>query len=202
MVLVEKLLVGDQERHIIICLGFGYAKSGAGSSGTSYSGGTGGGATSSRERGTVTAGNGEGMGATGGIGRSANENPTYSEYVASGGAGNPGGKGAANRVQSDNVNYKGKDGTGGLLIVMSNNCYNSGRIYSQGSPGGTGGRVGGSSGGGTINIFYKKEYSSYGEFNANGGRYGNIGAGGNGSVTIGSIATGTFAKDESNIQNE
>ena len=136
------------------------------------------------------------MGATGGTGRSANQNPTYSAYVASGGAGNPGGKGAANRVQSDNVAYKGQDGTGGLLIVMSDNCYNLGYIYSQGSSGGINGSIGGSSGGGTINVFYKRQYNGDGIINANGGRYGNVGAGGNGSVTIGNISSGTFAKDE------
>ena len=65
-----------------------------------------------------------------------------------GGAGNPGGTGAR-------YGTAGETGTGGLLILFSKIYNNSGSILSNGSLGGTGdaGRAG-SSGGGSINIFY------------------------------------------------
>lgn len=60
----------------------------------------------------------------------------------------------------------------------------------NGSNGGTGSYSGGASGGGSINIFYKNEYTNTGNYEANGGtttsgkRGGN---GGTGSISIGSI---------------
>ena len=60
------------------------------------------------------------------------------------------------------------------------------------------------SGGGSINIFYKKEYTNSGVLNADGvicppgTGYGSVrgGAGGNGSVCVGSIKSGTFEKND------
>lgn len=110
------------------------------------------------------------------------------------GAGNPSGR----------SQYKGKNGTGGLLTIFSN-LINKGIIKTEGASGGVanvnGGCGGGSSGGGSLNIFYKNVYDNEGEISTNGGiaaygKFQNGGAGGNGSITIGSIATGTFVKDE------
>ena len=54
---------------------------------------------------------------------------------------------------------------------------------------------GGSSGGGSINIFYKDILSNNGNILANGGGDDNMPKGGDGSVTIGNISSGTFTKD-------
>ena len=92
--------------------------------------------------------------------------------------------------------YKGKNGTGGLLIIYSNNLKNGGIIKSDG----TGTTIhpkyatGGSSGAGSVNIFYKGIYNNTGTIQAIGGSAGNGGAGGNGTVTVGNISTGTFVK--------
>jgi hypothetical protein len=53
---------------------------------------------------------------------------------------------------------------------------------------------GGSSGAGSINIFYNSEYTSGENASvvANGGSGGNGGKGGNGSISIGSISSGTY----------
>ena len=79
--------------------------------------------------------------------------------------------------------------------------YNNGKIFSYGSSGGAGRDTGGSSGGGSINIFYKESYNSKTSVEANGGvsrrdvsTGAEGGAGGNGTVTIGNI--GTFVKNE------
>ncbi len=60
--------------------------------------------------------------------------------------------------------------------------------------GGSADAAGGSSGGGSVNIFYLSSLSSNKEITANGPVSGNGGKGGNGTVTIGSIETGTFEK--------
>ena len=92
--------------------------------------------------------------------------------------------------------YNGKNGTGGLLIIYSNNLKNKGIIKSNG----TGTTIhpsyatGGSSGAGSVNIFYKGIYNNTGTIQAIGGSAGNGGAGGNGTVTVGNISTGTFVK--------
>ena len=68
----------------------------------------------------------------------------------------------------------------------------------NGSNGGTGSYSGGASGGGSINIFYKNEYTNTGNYEVNGGtttsgkRGGN---GGTGSISIGSIEAGTYQDD-------
>jgi hypothetical protein len=129
-------------------------------------------------------------------------------YVASGGAGNPGGKDArptagANKTVTGNAVSSADDGTGGLLIIYSNNIYNNAVIESRGSssyfPVGynTGVAVsGGSSGGGSVNIFYISNYENNGTITASGGESGPCakkgGNGGDGSVTIGYILENNF----------
>ena len=62
-----------------------------------------------------------------------------------GGAGNPGGTGGSGTKVSGcnlnrdraNDNYKGSDGTGGLLIIFANNMNSTGKICSMGSIGRT-----------------------------------------------------------------
>ncbi len=104
---------------------------GDGASGTSYSGGTGGVSTC-----------GSSGTANGGVGGSA----ISCGIVAPGGAGNPGGTGIGSK--------SGENGTGGLLIIYSDNYENKGTISASGSNGGIYNSViGGGSGGGSINIF-------------------------------------------------
>lgn len=118
-------------------------------------------------------------------------------------SGNPSGKSASGAITAAN-------GTGGLLIVYSNNVENNGKINSQGSNGSYTSKEthyfahGGASGGGSINIFYKGQYTGSGSSDVSGGWtrvYGKDGSvwlrkGGDGTVTTGSISTGTFVKDE------
>lgn len=136
-------------------------------------------------------------GGAGGNAYSGRGNTSWMARAAKGGSGNPGGNGkyttSGKYVGVNDSSYSGQTGTGGLLIIYSNNIYNFGNIYSNGSSGGV---AGGASGGGTINIFYNKNYNSNGKIEANGGNYGNDGQGGNGSVTIGNTSTGTFVKNE------
>lgn len=98
-------------------------------------------------------------------------------------------------------------GTGGLLIVYGKTITNSGRFISTGSNGySNSGYIpgAGGSGGGSINIFYQDSYTSgtldasggapsNGQSVGNGNCYG--GAGGNGSISSGCIATGTYVAD-------
>lgn len=141
------------------------ATSGAGSAGTSYSGGSGGGGGSTAN-GQSASPNGGAGGARGGRGDG-------------GGAGNPAAAGGTN-------------GTGGLLIMYSDKLYNNGEISSKGSKGGNGylyqgnyWEGGGSSGGGSINIFTNQVHE-YNSIVATGGTRGGAtgGIGGNGTVTI------------------
>lgn len=78
-------------------------------------------------------------------------------------------------------------GTGGLLIVYANTIENTnGKLFSRGTSGGYNrdyGCSGGSSGGGSINVFYKSQINK-----------GTIDAG-NGCVTTGNISTGKFISD-------
>ena len=122
-------------------------------------------------------------------------------YLAGGGAGNP--RGISNQIRGS-YSFGAENGTGGLIIIYSKNIINNNYIISNGSkggyclPAGNGIAGGGSSGAGSINIFYMKNIekgnvlaksSANGEFAAGG-------AGGNGSITIGNIRTGTFQKIE------
>ena len=124
----------------------------------------------------------------GGPGSDSGGDGGSSPREGSGGAGNPGGKPA----------YSTNNGTGGLLVLYSSIYCNAGNMNSVGTMGSTGSNPGGSSGGGSINIFCKNNIKNKGKFNCQGGAHasGRGGAGGNGTVTIGSISTGTFQKDE------
>ncbi len=170
--------------------------SGSGSIGTSYSGGTGGGSVSR----IYTNGNATGGQTFGGVGGSstAYQNSCTYNKSAGGGAGNPGGNGA---IWCSGYAEKGKNGTGGLLIIFTNTLENNGTISANGANGGAGrssfentkgwGTSGGSSGGGSINIFYHTSLTS-GVVNANGGisprADGTGGNGGNGSITYTKIS--------------
>lgn len=145
--------------------------SGAGSAGTSYSGGCGGGGLNSG--GTfgswmpaIYATAAEGNGGTGGT------SGTATHVTGVGGVGNPGGATAS----------KGNNGTGGLLIIYGNNITNTKNITSQGTNNVSSNASGGGSGGGSINIFHTGEYANTGTVNANGGSGG--GTGGTGSITV------------------
>lgn len=158
--------------------------SGAGGKGSSFSGGTGGGAVSvsmTSVGDNILGGTGNSNGGTGGYGWS-------NRSAVGGGAGNPGGSG----------NTYGSNGTGGLLIIYANELINSNNsiINANGSSGGWTEVCGGSSGGGSVNIFYRQNFENNGSIVANGGTAGNGGAGGTGSVTIGNISTGSFVEDE------
>lgn len=174
--------------------------SGRGGKGTSYSGGAGGGASSSIYQ---TNGNpGSDFGGAGGAGVSSGSNAN-----AGGGAGNPGGQGKEGNG-GNNSSFSGKNGTGGLLIIYSDSFVNnsSGNITATGKLGGTGTwQMGASSGGGSINLFYNSTYTNNntsanqgisadgGATTTCGGSCGRTGgAGGAGSVTIGSVETGNF----------
>lgn len=62
------------------------------------------------------------------------------------------------------------NGTGGLLIIKADKINNTGKILSNGSNGGKANYdPGGSSGGGSINIFYTNDYYNKGIYQANGG---------------------------------
>ena len=166
----------------------GNRTSGSGAAGTSYSGGSGGGGIDTNYNGTLAAGNAAANGGPGGAAYSYRGNTSWAVRYAGGGAGNTGGvgkytaKGA--KAGGNNASYSGQNGTGGLLILYADDLYNIGTISSNGSNGGTGRVGGGSSGGGSINIF-ANNVSIYGTRTASGGgsvAYG--GAGGTGTVTI------------------
>ena len=86
---------------------------------------------------------------------------------------------------------RGGNGTGGLLVLFSDEFCNKGSITSNGSAGGAGYRSGGGgSGGGSINIFYNTNTSTSASFTASGGaggagtRNGESARGGNGGAEI------------------
>lgn len=144
----------------------------------------------------------------GGAGGDANVNTDWNGWAATGGVGNPGGQSYFwNGSQYINIE-NGANGTGGLLNIFAGTFDNKGNIEAEGvtntligddNPGG----VGGASGGGSINIFYHNLVSK-GEISTKGGEsvrgtYGAAsGAGGNGSITMGSIATGSFVLEYKN----
>ena len=167
--------------------------SGAGAKGTSYSGGTGGGANDVRHSYLYNSGPGEENGGTGGYAYAS----WSSRHGATGGTGNPGGEAY---VYEGATGSKGTNGTGGLLIIYSNEMENYGTISSDGTMARTHYySSGGSSGGGTVNIFYNKNCENSGNVTANGGIIANPGyggAGGNGCVTIGSILSKNYEERE------
>lgn len=86
-----------------------------------------------------------------------------------------------------------------MLIIYSNIIDNYGEIISNGTTTrGNGYSSGGSTGGGSVNIFYKDNYQNNGSILAKkgDGAYGGGGSGGDGTVTIGNISTGIFIKNE------
>ena len=165
---------------------------GSGTAGTSYSGGTGGGGGSSSV-GKAGTSNG-GAGGKGG---------TDSLYTG-GGAGNPGGTAGA---------AAGGTGTGGLLTIYATNYINNGTITANGTNGGSAyWSSGGSSGGGSINLFTNQSTgidqlgiitdtryneikgitSNVGGSAVNNGGSGIGGAGGSGTINIGEIRNGQY----------
>ena len=182
----------------------GYAQIYPGGTGTSYSGGTGSGGINENSKEGPTNGREAGInGGSGGIGRVYRYSASWAARTACGGTGNPGGAGASHvsgdkSNEGNNSNYKGNDGTGGLLIIFGSSIINNGLISANGTDSVNCVPAGGASGAGSINIFYRGNYSSTGQINAFGGNYNNSytgGVGGNGSITIGSIATGTFVSN-------
>ena len=173
--------------------------SGAGATGTSYSGGSGGGSVNAGGNANPGgAGNGGANGGAGGYGRLSGGG--HNGYGAGGGAGNPGGSGTPN----------GSNGTGGLLVLYANEYENNGMLTARGSAGGSAGTGGGSSGGGSINIFTNQKIGidQLGIFTdvryeeilgsrsyVGGGSFGNNqrgGTGGTGTINIGEIRKGQY----------
>ena len=178
--------------------GYGWTKttsiSGAGASGTAYSGGTGGGAALGE---TLYSGYTSESGSVNG-GKGGRSKSSYAGNAGSG-AGNPGGT-------DGNDGSKGSNGTGGLLIIYANSLINNSNIEANGSNGGNGYKNagGGSSGGGSINIFYKDNYTeNNGSITVDGGiamcptGYQG-GAGGTGSISVGQILNGTYTSTYTN----
>ena len=177
------------------------AISGAGGSGTSYSGGTGGGGCNQNSSSTIKAEDGSLIGGKGGNGRGYRASSSWATRLAGGGAGNPGGIGGQNGF-GNATDGTGENGTGGLLIIYSNIINNPGKIESNGSKGTVYTYVGGgSSGGGSINIFYKEDISCTGTVETKGGDIGSNSSytsgsqGGDGTVSIGCIKNGTYQSD-------
>lgn len=171
---------------------------GNGGSGTSYSGGTGGGGASSALDTGMAGYSGSNTGGAGGVALGRRTSSTM--YAASGGVGNPSGKDAApnsgaNITVTGNVNSNSPSGTGGLLVIFTSVLENHGTIESNGIgstyPKGYNNGVacsGGSSGGGSINIFLSNCISK-GTLTATGGKSTIVsgctgGNGGNGSITL------------------
>jgi hypothetical protein len=153
---------------------------GAGGAGTCWSGGAGGGGGDYYG----PADDGAAYGGPGGDVATPGSN-----YLAGGGAGNPGGTGAQGA--------HGQSGTGGLLIlIVGGNLTigSSGSIQAKGKNGGGGGSTsydtgGGGSGGGNVLTLYAGILSNSGTLSAAGGSPGNVtlndgGAGGAGTVTL------------------
>ena len=167
---------------------------GAGGSGTSYSGGAGSGAANSDGGGgsTATSAAGSSVGGAGSKGIVRSSNSSGYQQISLGGVGNP--SGGYESYRASIRNYVQTHGTGGLLILYSANLTNNGTITADGTQAGTASRAsgsgrvdpGGSSGGGSVNIFYGI-IESEGTITANGGAKRCItscnGAGGNGTVT-------------------
>jgi len=138
----------------------------AGQAGTSYSGGS-----ASGSSGNASTYYSQPNGGAGGSAFATDGTFNYG-----GGAGNPAGTGYKNGI----------NGTGGLLTIYADEYVNNGKITSAGSLGGAAKLPGGSSGGGSINIFYMK-LSTKGTTNVTSpsasGKYAKGGAGGTGTVT-------------------
>lgn len=106
----------------------------------------------------------------------------YSYDAIGGGAGNP--------VGASKLAVTGGNGTGGLLVIFCRTGIGNGRLISTGTSAPSAENVtGGSSGGGSVNVFFQKETNSMTWTTTVSG-----GAGGSGTATIGSVATGRFVK--------
>lgn len=152
------------------------ARGGNGSAGTSYSGGSGGGAATARSCNTI-AGNAEPNGGAGG-------SPAGCwDWVAYGGAGNNGG---TIRPSNAGGGYEvnGSNGTGGLIILYVNgNLILNGTAYIESN--GTASGNGGSSGAGSVNVFYTGTSTlPSGSIRANGAIGSSYRRSGNGTVRI------------------
>ena len=172
----------------------------AGGRGTSYSGGSGSGAANSDGAygWAVTSGAGSSVGGAGGTGVVGSGNEGGYGQISMGGTGNPSGSYQTYREAA--VNYVERRGTGGLLILYTNDLYNEGTISSNGISSSTAGlsrsygRVdpGGASGGGSVNIF-AHEVKNLNIITAAGGaattQSSTGGAGGNGTVTINELGS-------------
>lgn len=186
---------------------------GNGGSGTSYSGGTGGGGASSALDTGMVGYSGSNTGGAGGVALGRRTSSTM--YTAGGGVGNPSGNDAiptsgANITVTGNVTSNSPSGTGGLLVIFTSIFENNGVIESNGTgsiyPKGYNNGVtcsGGSSGGGSINIF-SNNYRSEGTLTATGGKSTVVsgctgGNGGNGSVTLTKFRTSKLTKQ--NVYN-
>ena len=165
-----------------------YYTPGAGTAGTSYSGGSGGGGSDLSGASSAAPNGGAG-------------GNSYGRNYGGGGAGNPGGSG----------DPAGASGTGGLLILYANEYENNGLISAYGYRGGSSSTgPGGSSGGGSINIFTNQATdinqlgiitdTRYNEILGNksyvgGSAAGTLyrgGAGGTGTLNIGEIRKGQY----------
>ena len=134
------------------------------------------------------------MAGPGGRGNSFSGSGSASNYSAGGGAGNPGGYSEKAKNQ---ITERATTGTGGLLMIYAEIFNNQYSISSEGKNGagtysGYSYAAGGSSGGGSINIFYKNLIqkgftSSRGGNSVSGWQESNSmhsGAGGNGTITF------------------
>lgn len=149
--------------------GYGEARSGAGTYGTSYSGGTGGGGAAA-QAGKAYATDGQPNGGTGGMPATYNVNDARYQ-----GAGNP------------------KGGTGGTIVIFTELATGNGNVSSNGSTWGNGTEGGGSSGAGSINIFITSNQNKLTwKCTSDGYQNGLIAKGGNGSISIGSLNTGSY----------
>lgn len=135
----------------------------------------------------------DGKGGDGTVAVSGGKDP----YLAGGGAGNP--VGISKQIRGS-YSFKPENGTGGLLIIYSEDIINNSYIISNGSkgayilPSGNGIGEGGSSGAGSINLFYLNNLKK-GNISAKSIISGLGGAGGDGSIIIGNITSGTFEKE-------
>ena len=160
-----------------------------GGSGTSFSGGAGSG-------GAHLTSNPKKPSNYGGAGSDFTKDGVTASNIG-GGAGNNGGKGYGNNYYKDTATVEdGRNGTGGLIVIMANNLVNKGSLTSIGSNGGgtrkfmsAYGIAGGSSGGGCI-VLIGKTVNNTGKVNTAGGiavtpgpsrSYYNGGAGGAGT---------------------
>ena len=165
--------------------------SGAGGTGTSYSGGSGGGAATKEDSANPSYGGaGANNGGAGGYGTYMTAT-NASQPAACGGAGNPGGVGANPRGRAV-TQLNGSVGTGGLLILYIKKLQTLGTLRSEGAIGGVSGVIqgdGGSSGGGSINIFYSQssEEINLSTVFVNGGTSRTTNSGGKGTVSADEI---------------